>query len=330
MTEQNDNIKAEVEKLNQQLAESFLLKLDEAELLKPIDDIIGSCKSEFVEIFKTFRSNVESIISVAKLPVSMSFETSLQSMFQNVLRIEKLQSLKIPITDEEIKIKKEETEKGITPQKKANKLFNEKIKTPEGYNEFWYKTLNFLKSCSTNNPIDNQFLSSSKELINQSTLLSWSTLEVFIRDVFISVLNIDPKFLDKLYKHKDLKARFGIKSIPTEKLIEYNYDLTGKMGDLLIDSFDFSNINAIQMIYDCIFEKAELNLKLKDKEIWSLYNGRNLIIHRGGIIDQKYLSNTADSLAMGDKLYIKPDELKNYISKVVEIGIEVNSALNEI
>lgn len=100
----------------------------------------------------------------------------------------------------------------------------------------------------------------------------------------------------------------------------HNFDLSKSMGDLLIDNFDFSNVEIIRAVFKCIMDCEELNKALKNEVIWELYQTRNLIIHRGAIIDSRFLSQTKIQSNLGDKHYIKPEQLSVFLEHVVQIG----------
>ena len=328
MKESIANLKADTEEMSDFLKDSYVLTFKDKQSLELLDAEIIILNGSALDILKSFRNNIQSIISISMLPISMSFERSVKLMYDDIFRRENILSLKfspeLAVSEEDIKLlpTQEEVKKKVNDT--ANEKFKEKIESQDGHIEFWFHSLLFLKQCSNNGVMSNDFLISSKELINQAVLLTWSTLEILMRDLFVYTMNENPLLTKALFEDNNLKSKFGIKSISTEKLIEYGFDLNDKMGTILIENFDFSNLDLIKAIIACVFENATLNSKLKENDIWYLYNRRNLIIHRGGIVDKKYLTKTGDSLLIGDKLFVKPSELKTYISKVIEIGLEVS------
>lgn len=324
MKDSSENLKAKALELKAHLGDSFVFDFNKDEILETLNKEIDLSDDEPSNIIKTFRTNIESIISTSQLPIYMSFERTIKLMYDEIYLKENILSIKYKFSKtEDEKGKKLEEELNKRTKEKANEEFNDKIQSTEGSREFWFHSLIFLRQCSENGLISDQFLTSSKELINQVTLLTWSSLEILLRDIFVYTLNTFPNKTEVLFNDSNLKSKFGIKSIPTEKLIEYNFNLNGKMGDILIENFDFSNIDLIRSIYDCLFNDKNLNEKLKDNEIWKLYNRRNLIVHRGSIVDSKYLSKTDDCFQIGEKMFIKPYELKVYIQKTIDIALEL-------
>lgn len=101
------------------------------------------------------------------------------------------------------------------------------------------------------------------------------------------------------------------------------------MGDILISNFDFSNIDLIKSIYDSLFNDPDLNKVLKSNSIWKLYQNRNLIVHKGGIVDQKYTTNTDTQLNVGEKLFVKPAEFEDYFSDIVRAVIATAIIANQ-
>lgn len=94
------------------------------------------------------------------------------------------------------------------------------------------------------------------------------------------------------------------------------------MGDLMLSNYDLNSILTIKKVFKVMFPKNySLHKSLENDVLWRLSKKRNLIVHHKGIVDQKYLSATGDSVALGSQLTIKPDDVKSYIissAKIVE------------
>ena len=317
----DQEIKDKVQEFKGRLDSFFFLTFDEEKIFSSYNLHLSSISEDYVELFRLFEKNIQSIISIAKIPIQMSFERTINLMVDDIYRRKQILSV-----EELIVIDKDDSQhipdrKTLDQRSHQRAIyeFNEKIKTMEGRSQFWYHSLQFVLQCTTSNTSD-KFLQSSRELVNQATLLTWTYIEILLRDYFIRHLNKYPAAVSELVKEPFLRSKFDIKSIPIEKLIENNYDLSQSMGSLLIDNFDFSNIDLIKSIFKALFGAKELALSLNDPDIWKLYNRRNLIVHRGGVIDKKYLSKTSDNLIIGTKLYITPEELATYLEKVTVIA----------
>jgi hypothetical protein len=314
-----EDLKPVIEQLRKQIEDSFLTIYNEEDLIGKLNENLSDIPDEYKSIFNSFIQNILSIVSIAKIPILMSFERTIGLMYNELYVKEKILSLKM-ILDEQ-KISDEERFK--LAQTKASEQFNEKIKTKKGNNEFWFHSLKFILDCSKSNLSSTDFLKSSKELINQTTLLTWSACEVLLRDYFIISLNTNPSKIEEISKDKNLKSKFDFKSISTDKLIEYNFDLSKSMGNILIDNFDFSNIDIIKSIYKLLNNDESLNKLLKSNSLWMLYQRRNLLVHRGGIIDKKYIQGTGCKNDVGEKLYVKTLEFKEYVEIVKDIALQL-------
>ena len=326
--EQKGFYKERIEKLKERLTESFVFKNFENEILNKLEKDIPT---EYREPFATFDRNIKSLVSVAKLPIEMAFERAIKFIYDDIKRKHQILSLKDIINDDDKDIYAEDSEQHSREEKIiaiAAKEFNDLIKTTDGQDKFWFNSLAFVFSCAYESKTTSNFLNASKELINQSTLLTWSALEIFMRDFFILFLNKNPEKVEALSKVPMLKQRFDLRNIGTDQFLKYNFNLSGNMGDVLIENFDFSNIDLIKSIYDTLFGNAELNKALKSISIWNLYQNRNLIVHKGGIVDQKYIGNTNTQLCAGEKLFIQPEEFQTYFASIVSVATALASVID--
>ena len=62
---------------------------------------------------------------------------------------------------------------------------------------------------------------------------------------------------------------------------------------------------------------------LKDLELWELYNRRHLIVHRRGIVDEKFAKETGFKLAVGTEVVVTPLDLENYFDTAVVTAMSI-------
>ena len=57
-------------------------------------------------------------------------------------------------------------------------------------------------------------------------------------------------------------------------------------GDMLVGLHKLDDVDAISAIFDVLFpEHAALRELLRREELWKLFQRRNLILHRRGVVD---------------------------------------------
>lgn len=332
-TDQNmDNLR-EYEELKNRIAETFFVHSTDSELVNNFGSFHLDDDPAMKNVFLNFKTNITSVISVASIPFEMATTWTKLETYKGFFRGEMILSTPIRLGEEEYKGMSEkeiEAKKKLERIQQAEKvrettmaLFQNEISSMEGVRRFYINTFNFISDCSRG---DGVFVSSARNLINQATLLTWSAFEVLFRDFFIVFYNSNFNKIESILKDNSLKQRFNIKNIPFEKLMEYNFDLSQNMGDVLIENYDFSNLEVIRTVAAVMFDDENLIKMFKNDVLWELYQRRNLIVHRGGISDKKYLEKTADDLGLGEKLYISPTELLNYLILIKQTGIAMFKA----
>jgi hypothetical protein len=62
---------------------------------------------------------------------------------------------------------------------------------------------------------------------------------------------------------------------------------------------------------------------LSDHELWLLAQRRHLIVHRRGIVDNRYLESTGEKLVPGSQISISPSDIERGLDIVCSAGIEL-------
>jgi hypothetical protein len=323
------------ENLKDRISESFVILFPNGEFFEDFGAIKLAHNSTFNNVFLTFKTNIKAVISVASIPMEMATTWTRLETYNGFFRQEMILSTPIRFDDKEyegLSEKEIEASKNTEhlqqverAQKQAAIRFKNEVSCKEGARRFYINTFNFIDDCTRK---DNQFTNSAKDLLNQSSLLTWSAFEILFRDFFIAYYNSNFNRIESILNDNSLKQRFNLKNIPFEKLFEYNFDLSHNMGDVLIENYDFSNLEVIRTVAAVMFDDdIELIKMFKNDALWELYQRRNLIVHRGGISDRRYLEKSRDNLDLGEKLYISPSELLGYLKLIKEIGLKMFSRL---
>jgi hypothetical protein len=105
-----------------------------------------------------------------------------------------------------------------------------------------------------------------------------------------------------IIRHPDTRKRFEAERLTVDTLLQHGFDLSARLGSVLIEQQDFSRLQTIKAAYAVLYPRAELAEALGRKDLWELYQKRHLIVHRRGIIDQAYLDATGRAEAVGTEL----------------------------
>jgi hypothetical protein len=123
-----------------------------------------------------------------------------------------------------------------------------------------------------------------------------------LTDSWIAALNEGPKRLvENVVKNPALRPETDVaasqtKQIPITALVDYGYDLRTKMGDLLrtTKKVDFQSLRNTQKAYLAAFRGPAESLFNESAQSYAnimiLSAVRNLLLHRGGKVDQEFKS----------------------------------------
>jgi hypothetical protein len=168
---------------------------------------------------------------------------------------------------------------------------------------------------------DEQSLGTARELTRQGIVLMWSALEVLARDLFIILLNGNPGLTSRLLEQPATRKRFAVEKLDWQTLAAHSFDLSSSMGLLLSQKADLDDIQTIRETYAALFPAAmDMNQRLADERLWFLFQKRNLIVHRRGLVDQHYLDRTGGLVPLGQQLGVTPDDIESLLKAVLAAG----------
>jgi hypothetical protein len=124
----------------------------------------------------------------------------------------------------------------------------------------------------------------------------------------------------------------GEKTVWLDKLHEYSrgsYDLRGCMGDVLRSRCNFTTLAGIRAAYSVAFSDKEkrarteqIDAALSDRGLDALCIVRNVIVHRAGIADDKYVTDLAiapgaPKVRTGESLKLDGAQVKSLVEPVI-------------
>jgi hypothetical protein len=184
----------------------------------------------------------------------------------------------------------------------------------------------------------------------------WTAFEVLATDMWEDAMNFHPVTLS-LLKGEQNRITKGIKSplaksekadaeISKEKagisledihhLTKQTFDLSGCMGTILKRRFPFQTLSGIRVAYSKAFAEhsKRVDAALGNLALDALAITRNLLVHRGGIIDQKYFSQqkTLSLAPFGEinaRLNLDGPSVRTLIDTVLKASIELIEAVDK-
>jgi hypothetical protein len=301
----------------------FYFPVDIDGFIKPISDFLSIAQQPLIQSIGSFAKNLSSVISTASLPFWMGMASVSQKRFLQLH------------TAEKIRARKHADEDGNIPEWAATQAYEIALKRAEEESLDETRkdaTIDQLFSDIVGLLNDPSFNTASREVLRQGTVLTWSSIEVLATDLFIALLNTKPELVNVMFKNDRVRKWFDMRGVSLEILGAHGFDVSKKMGDILIEHYSIDTLPAIKTIFSVLSpERTNLTTVLDNPDLYLLNKRRNLIVHRRSIVDMQYKNNTSDSSNVGDELYIKPDDLDRYLAVVRDAGKElIDSACNNL
>jgi hypothetical protein len=279
--------------LTDKLADRFFLGVTPSFFneIKALANTKAYCK----DIVESFIANLESIDRVVSIPYVLSEQFANNRAFS--MHLSRNAILHPELNHEQLlEIARKEFQESFEDQNQANRIF--------------------IDLCMPLIEIPQDEKDPAKELLNQGILLTWSAFEVFCRDYIEKRLNDDPMLCIPIFNSEMLRRRSDLRKLPLEYLISNKFNISEKVGTIIVENYDCSDLLILKEILFCITNKDEIRECMDDKKLWNLFQIRHLIMHRRGIIDKTFLDKTNIDQAIGEKIIIRPNELYKNIRMI--------------
>lgn len=301
----------------------FLVPPGPEDTFSRLDALVDSLLPEYRSLAEAFKHSLSSTLSTVAMPFSLATASVHQSHFQRLHIAERIRARSIELDS----IKPGEDLEEVR-QREAYRVASERMRefaeSEEGKNAIIWDVCGFLLAGLR----DGELESATKELIQQGTILVWSAFEVLFRDVFELHLNLNPSKAKVLAQDTSTRKRFEAERFSLDTLVKHGFDLSNRVGTVLVSQQDFGDLPTIKTVYPVLFPgSGELLERLNDPDLWLLYQRRHLLVHRRGIVDQTYLDNTSDTAPINAPLPLKPKDFEAHFKVVLLAGEALLSCL---
>jgi hypothetical protein len=301
-------VKAQV----REMTAHFLVPRQTAQLFAKLDSASTSLIPAYKPTFSAFRGSMCSAVSTISMPFALVSASVHRSHFQRIYAASRIRALAYDWGADETFAK-------------AESQMREWNASEEGERAIIADICKFLMD-SSKNGLD----SAAHDLLRQGLVLTWSAFEVLFRDTFETVLNQEPGRIQALMTDSSVRKRFDAQRLPLDILVQHGFDLSTKLGTVLVRQNDFSDLPFIKALYRALFVgDSELNDRLADRLLWTLYQRRNLIVHKNAIVDQLYLDATGETLIVGERLAVIPDDFDRCFDVIVRAGAALMVCLSK-
>jgi hypothetical protein len=254
------------------------------DLLGPFDEAAENLVHPFSLAAIVFRTNLDSAMRAVSIPFRMASATAGQRRFDAFLTAERIRGLKKvsqgePLTND---IEQEALEIAKAAMDKFQQTEEATI---------WFR--NTIIRDLAQYARDPEFISAADELLLLTLVNIWGTLEAFISESLRLLLNVEPAMASKLLSNDLTKKHFPVRAVSVDALANYNFNVAGSMGDLLLEDHHLDSLPMLKNIFNVFFpSNTQLRTSLAAPEVWTLWQRRHLIVHKRGTVDAAYLSNT--------------------------------------
>lgn len=188
-----------------------------------------------------------------------------------------------------------------------------------------------------------------RHLIAGQIVLCWTAFEVFAKDVWVGALNAHPAGLSLLNgepsrisksagrdkgEQKPKVPKFTVANLAAKT--ESKFDLQNRMGDLLAEELNFQTLPTIREAYSMAFAdndrkplSATIDSALADQSLNALSSLRNVIVHRGGVADQKS-APLAPKATKGESVVVLTPETKGMVELAVPSSLKLVAAVERV
>ena len=296
----------------------FLVPPPPNEVFSRFDGLVDGLNANYQPLAAIFRHNLSSVLSSVSIPFTLAHSAITDRHWQRIHTVERIRSLKIGPDRPRPGIDKGADE---DREREAYKIATWRMKQFEDSGEGQQAVIQDVCTFLLSGVRSDELKLAASGLIEQGVILIWSAFEVLFRDTFELVLNLDPSKVEFLAEDTTTRKRFEVERFHLDTLINYKFDLSDKLGTVLVGQQDFSDLPLIKSVYSVLFPSApDLTESLGQPNLWLLYQRRHLFVHRRGIIDQTYLNNTGEPASLGSTLVVTPDEFEEQFNVVLKTG----------
>ena len=309
-------MKTPLREIARSVRQVFFVPVNFAEASAALRHRVASLPNQRKQIGLTLLDSLNGVVRLLSMPFTMVHAQVHGLHWQRILMAERIRALAL---DES-----EERERAAdAAAKRKFKVFIDE----QGDTTVATDVLERLDALSS----EEDSLAAARELTRQGVVLVWSAFEVFARDLFVNLVDEHPDLAEALRASAIGRRRFAVDKIDWETLREFDFDLSGSLGTLLAGRTDLDDIQAMRDAFGALFPNgAECSRRLADARLWQLFQTRNLIVHRRGVVDRRFVEKTGSTLPLGAQLWVTPGEVEDFLLGVVSASEEIVSEVANV
>lgn len=178
---------------------------------------------------------------------------------------------------------------------------------------------------------------SYRSLLYSGIIFIWCNFEVIMKDLWETTLNKAGKNvkkfalenIGKIESDNDFSGVRG-KYVNLDFLGQYNFNISNKLGSVLVNKFDFTSPYGIRNAFVCIFPRSTTIRKTLEREgLKQLEARRSVIVHRAGIIDSSFCKKTGtDQKEIGTNLQLSEEDVFEFGNLTIDVVLTMVKAVS--
>ena len=152
----------------------------------------------------------------------------------------------------------------------------------------------------------------------QALVSAVSATEVYFSDRLAHAIQHDTRLLN----------RFLDKEIKLKRIINMGLNLSENIGNIIVEKMNFQILDNVQSEYKRLFG-LELFTQSELKKFKEIFAIRHVIVHKSGIVDHLFISETGLDYKVGNRLFFEREEILQKIDFIEKIVTKIDLKLNK-
>lgn len=309
----------ETKRLALKMRARFLLPFRVEDQLEKVVEVCQSLPEMLRPQCQAFADSLVAVHATTTLPYQLAQSKANALHFQRLHMVERIRS--IPVHEKDYAVPQNERDQNALLN--THERFSAFRESDDGINtlvaDLAGTLLEAIEQPSTSKAAD--------ELLYQAVVGIWSAFEILVRDEFIVLLNQYPKLAALLVNNVHSRKYFELPKLSIDQLSDSRYDLSTSMGTLIVGTRDFSDARTIRAAVSAISNDAKQIEALNADSLWDLNQCRHLIVHRRGVVDEKYKASTKCPLSIGERISVSPQDVEEYFLIAIQSATAVLGAI---
>lgn len=172
------------------------------------------------------------------------------------------------------------------------------------------------------------FVESSHDVLLQAVAGLWGGFETLVGDILRCTLNAYPELARRLFDDPVAARKIQTEKFSARDLLDHGLDFRATFGDVVLRNNDLSDLESIKAVVLALYGRdEELVAAFESPTLRLLSKLRNLVVHRGGVVDSNFVRAVGDRWAVGQVVRLSTADLESFFEASQLASVALASAL---